>query len=66
MPNNLGVETNAVGIPTATWQFKNYTVEEYQQAYKDVLEGKLVIDNTVLEGDAITGQPFEHVTINYV
>ncbi|MBQ3275537.1 MAG: BMP family ABC transporter substrate-binding protein [Oscillospiraceae bacterium] len=66
VPNNLGVETNAVGIPTETWQFKNYTVEEYQQAYQDVLDGKLVIDNTVLEGDAIASQPFEHVTINYV
>jgi basic membrane protein A len=64
--NSLGVETNAVGIPTDTWQFKNYTVDQYQQAYKDVLDGKLTIDDTVLEGDAITGQPFEHVTINYV
>lgn len=41
----LGAKDNAVGIPTDTWQFENWTVEEYQDLYDKVVSGEIVIDN---------------------
>ena len=41
---SLGVEQNAVGLPTATWSLTNYTVEEYEELFDKVLKGDLVVD----------------------
>ena len=41
----LGAKDNAVGIPTDTWQFENWTVEEYQDLYDKVVSGEIVVDN---------------------
>ena len=41
----LGAKYNAVGIPTDTWQFENWTVEEYQDLYDKVVSGEIVVDN---------------------
>ena len=41
---SLGVEQNAVGLPTATWSLENYTVEEYKALFADVLNGTVTID----------------------
>ena len=42
---SLGVEDDAVGIPTATWSLTGWTVEEYQALYEQVLNGEVVIDD---------------------
>ena len=39
----LGVESNAVALPTDTWSLENYTVEEYEALYAKVLGGEIVI-----------------------
>lgn len=41
---SLGAKDNATGLPTATWSMKNYKVEDYEKQFKDVVDGKLVID----------------------
>ena len=41
---SLGVEQNAVGLPTATWSLNNYTVEEYEELFDKVLKGDVVVD----------------------
>lgn len=41
----LGAADNAVGIPTDTWSFQNWTVEEYQELYNKVVSGEVTIDD---------------------
>ncbi len=61
----LDANANAVGIPTATWSMENYTVEEYEAQLAAIIDGSLVIDNTVYENDAVVGVGLENVTIIY-
>lgn len=42
---SLGAKDGATGLPTATWSMKNYKVEDYEKQFKDVVDGKLVIDS---------------------
>ncbi len=42
---SLGVKENSVGIPTATWSLKNYTVEQYEALFQKVLNGEVTVDN---------------------
>ena len=42
--SSLGVESNAVALPTATWSLKNFTVAQYTELFSKVLNGELVID----------------------
>ena len=63
--NNLGATDNAVGLPTATWSLENWTVAEYEALLASIKDGSLVIDNTVLEADAITGADLANLTIIY-
>ena len=41
---SLGVNDNAVGIPTDTWQIQGWTVEEYNKLFEDVKNGTIVVD----------------------
>ena len=43
--NSLGVESNAVALPTGTWSLKNYSVEEYNALFEKVVKGEIVIDD---------------------
>jgi len=43
---SLGVAENAVGIPTATWSFQNYAVEDYEALFQSVLDGSVKVDNS--------------------
>jgi len=61
----LGANDNAVGLPTATWMFEQYTVEEYEAQLAAIKDGTLVIDNAVLENDAVVNAGLENVTIIY-
>ena len=63
---SLGVNEDAVGLPTETWGLETYTVEEYQAALDAVKSGELVIDDTVIAEGEIANCGFEHVTIDYI
>ena len=41
---SLGAAEGSTGLPTATWSLENYSVEEYEAQFNDVVSGKLVID----------------------
>ncbi len=61
---SLGVAENAVGLPTATWSLENYTVEEYEALYQDVLDGKVTIDNNSEMSDP-TAAELSNVIVNF-
>ena len=63
---SLGANDDAVGLPTATWSFESYTVEQYEAALEAVKAGELVIDDQAPTEGAIADVAFEHVTIDYV
>ena len=63
--NNLGATDNAVGLPTETWSLENWTVAEYEALLASITDGSLVVDNTALEADAITGADLANLTIIY-
>ncbi len=41
---SLGVESNAVALPTATWSLKNFSVEDYKALFDKVAKGEVVVD----------------------
>ena len=61
----LDAKTNGVAIPTATWSMENYTIAEYEAQLAAMVDGSLVVDNTVYENDAITGIEFPNLTVIY-
>ena len=48
----LGAAEDAVGLPTATWSLKNFTVEEYNALLASLKDGSVVVDDdyTALNG----------------
>lgn len=65
VPTTLGATNDAVGLPTETWALENYTVAEYEAQLAAIKDGSLVIDNSVLEADAIVNAGLENVTVIY-
>ena len=59
---SLGVESNAVALPTATWSLENYTVEEYEALFESVKSGELVVDNDY----ANLEQDYSNLTLNII
>ena len=57
----LGATKNAVGLPTATWSLKNWTVAEYEAMFAKIVAGELKIDN-----DPANLASTAHVTLNIV
>ncbi len=51
---SLGVADDAVGLPTATWRLKNFSVDEYNTLYNKVKNGEIKI-NLVAGLDADAG-----------
>lgn len=41
---NLGASEDATGLPVDTWKFKNFTIDEYNEIYAKIKEGKIVPD----------------------
>ena len=65
---SLGVENDAVGLPTedASWRFESYTVEQYQEALAAMKAGTLVVDGNAPTEGAIADVAFENVVIDYI
>ena len=66
IPTSLGANDDAVGLPTATWSFESYTVEQYEAALEAVKAGELVIDDQAPTEGGIADVEFAHVVIDYV
>ena len=41
----LGANNDAVGLPTATWGFKNYTVDDYNKLLASIKDGSVKVDS---------------------
>ena len=61
-PQSLGALDNAVGLPTATWSLKNWSVAEYEALFADIVSGKITIDDADVEFPTST----DNVTVNPV
>ena len=56
----LGAADNAVGIPTDSWSFENWTVEDYNALYAKIVSGEIEIDNSEIADPSTAG--LENVT----
>ena len=41
---SLGAANDAVGLPTATWSLKNWSVADYEKLFAAMKNGTLVVD----------------------
>mgnify|MGYP004510955631 FL=1 len=57
----LGAKDDAIGLPTATWSLKNWSVDDYNALLKDIKDGKVSIDN-----DWNNLKSTDNVTVNIV
>ena len=58
----LGAAQNAVGLPTATWSLKGWSVDDYNKLFADIVSGKVAVDNSDVPEPASTA----NVTVNIV
>jgi len=65
---SLGVENDAVGLPTAeeSWGFETYTVEQYEASLAAVKSGELVVDGETITEGAIADVEFSNLVIDYI
>lgn len=61
--SNLGVESDAVGLPTDTWSLKTFTIEQYNALYEKVKAGTVTIDSAV---DGAETKTYSNVTLDYI
>ena len=59
---SLGAKDNAVGLPVATWSLENWSVEDYEALYQDIVDGKVEISAELVEYPEST----DNVTVNPV
>ena len=62
IPTALGAADNAVGLPTATWSLKNWSVKDYEALFADIVAGKVTISDALVEYPESTA----NVTVNVV
>jgi len=62
---SLGAAEGSVGLPTATWQLTKWSVSEYEALLKDIVDGKVAIDNTQYASEAIKGVAFSNLNLHY-
>ena len=58
----LGAKDNAVGLPTATWSLKNWTVDAYKALFADIVAGKVTISADLV----LFPENTANVTVTYV
>ena len=59
---SLGAKDNAVGLPTATWSLKNWSVDDYKALLADIVAGKVDISSELVLHPETTA----NVTVTYV
>ena len=57
----LGAADNAVGLPTATWSLANWSVEDYEALFAEIVAGTVTISDELV----IAPESTENVTVNY-
>jgi len=59
---SLGAADNAVGLPTATWSLENWSVEDYQALFADIVAGNVEISDELVTAPEST----DNVTVTVV
>lgn len=59
----LGAANDAVGLPTATWSFKKFSVKDYDALLKSMKDGKVTVDNDYTK---LAADLFANVKLNIV
>ena len=59
---SLGAQENAVGLPTATWSLKNWSVKDYEALLAKIVSGEIVVDNTLVLAPESTA----NVAVSYI
>ena len=57
----LGAADNAVGLPTATWKLANWSVEDYNALFAEIVAGKVTISDELV----VAPESTDNVTVNY-
>ncbi|MBR0135851.1 MAG: BMP family ABC transporter substrate-binding protein [Clostridia bacterium] len=64
VPTSLGVNDDAVGLPTETWSLTNWSVDDYKALFNQIKDGSVVVDPNYPEDMATyTG---DHVTVTVI
>ena len=50
----LGANDDAVGLPTATWSLKKFTLDDYNELFAGLKSGSVVVDRNYETGMAGT------------
>ena len=59
----LGATEDAVGLPTATWQFKNFSLDEYNKLFEALKKQEVVVSR---DYNGLETQQFEHVRLSII
>ena len=57
----LGAADNAVGLPTATWSLVNWSVEDYNALFAEIVAGNVAISDELV----VAPESTDNVTVNY-
>lgn len=60
---NLGAENEAVYLPTDTWKFTNFSIEEYEKLLEKIKNGEINVDNEYENAEI---KKYSNVIINYI
>ena len=60
----MGASMDAVGLPTATWSLKNFTVENYNDLYASLKDGSVVVNKDYENG--LSNDAFANVNLEII
>ena len=60
---NLGAENEAVYLPTDTWKFTNFSIEEYEKVLEKIKTGEINVDDEYENAEI---KKYSNVIINYI
>ena len=60
----LGAAADAVGLPTATWSLKNFSVADYEELFASLKDGSVVVDKDYENG--LKAENFANVTLDII
>lgn len=58
----LGAADDAVGLPTATWSMKNFTLKDYTELFEKMKKGEIAVDNNADNYN----KAYTHVTVEEI
>lgn len=60
---NMGVELDAVGLPTTNWKFKNFTIDEYNIIFNKIKSSEVKVDNNPVLAET---KKYSNLVVDYI